>query len=436
MQSYKYRTDFVFLYCYNFNNMATINFLYRSSKSKSSLIIRLLFRHNDTDFVFGAKTKYEVLKDYWTNEHKKHTKDAELKTKQLQVNKELNDIENHVLTAFNKVNPEVVNKEWLIKQIDFYYNPPVVGESLPTELIKYTEKYIEVKKHEITANSIKKFNVIKQLLVRYEEHHKVPLFVVDVNSSFKNSFEAFCLLHKYAPNTIATALKFIKVICNHAKHNGLAVSYQLDNIKIKNTKVDNIYLTIQELEAIENIDQIKLTDSLSNARDWLIISCFTGQRVSDFMRFNQEQIRIEKGKSLIEFTQKKTGKIMTVPLHTKVIEILKKRDGKFPYAISDQKYNNYIKKVCEIAEINQLVKGSKILETFPKSKVFRKETRMFKKFELVTSHIGRRSFATNFYGIIPTSLLIGATGHSTEAMFLSYIGKSDTQMATQLADYF
>jgi hypothetical protein len=83
-----------------------------------------------------------------------------------------------------------------------------------------------------------------------------------------------------------------------------------------------------------------------------------------------------------------------------------------------------------------MVFGSKILETAPKSKIFRKESKQYKKYELVTSHIGRRSFATNFYGIIPTSLLIGATGHSTEAMFLNYIGKTDTQKANQLADYF
>ena len=53
-----------------------------------------------------------------------------------------------------------------------------------------------------------------------------------------------------------------------------------------------------------------------------------------------------------------------------------------------------------------------------------------------TSHIGRRSFATNNYGTIPTALLIGVTGHSTETMFLEYIGKTDTQKAIQLADYF
>jgi integrase len=195
-------------------------------------------------------------------------------------------------------------------------------------------------------------------------------------------------------------------------------------------------LSFEELERIEKIDSNKLSNSLENARDWLLISCYCGQRVSDFMKFNENQIRIENGKSLIEFTQKKTGKIMTVPLHSKILHILEKRNGKFPYSISDQKYNDYIKVVCEIAGITKMVNGSKQKETAPKSGIFRKESGTYKKCDLVTSHIGRRSFATNFYGIIPTSLLISATGHSTEVMFLNYIGKTDTQKAKQLADYF
>jgi integrase len=147
-------------------------------------------------------------------------------------------------------------------------------------------------------------------------------------------------------------------------------------------------------------------------------------------------IRIEDGQSFIEFTQKKTDKIMTVPVHPKVIEILNKRNGMFPYAISDQKYNDYIKTVCEIAKITQMVTGSKKTETAPESGIFRKETKEYRKCDLVTSHIGRRSFASNFYGTIPTSLLINITGHSTETMFLTYIGKSNKDLAKETHKYF
>ena len=419
--------------------MATVNFLYRSTKEKANLHLRLLYRFNETDFVFGANTKFEVLKDYWNKQHKKKSKDIDISNRQTEVNTELNKIENHVLNAFNSVNPDEINKEWLQTQIDYYYNPPQQAEKLPTELNKYLLHYIDVKRTEVTESTIKKCNVIKQLLTRYQSHYKKNLLLTDIDTNFKTHFENYCLSNGYAPNTIARTIRFIKTICKHAKSNGLETSYQLDSIKVKYHKIESIYLTVNELEAIEKTSG--LVEHLNNARDWLLISCYTGQRVSDFMRFTKEMIRFEKNKEgvlkpLIEFTQKKTGKEMTVPLSQKVMDILSKRNGEFPRAISDQKYNDYIKIVCREAKITQKVNGSIISETAPESGIYRKETGVFEKCDLVTSHIGRRSFATNNYGIIPTSFLIYVTGHSTEAMFLNYIGKSNKDIAMELTNYF
>lgn len=299
--------------------MATINFLYRSTKDEANLILRLLFRHDGKDNVLAVNTKFPVTKHYWTKQHDiKKPKELAVVNKQHEVVEELNKIEKHTLTAFNGVNIGVINKQWLQNTLDVYYNPPVPAEQLPNDLIGYFQKYLDFKKNEITPNTKKKINVIKQLLIRYVENTKKPLNLTDVDGNFKMSFEAYCLENLYAPNTIATALKFIKTICNHAKSNGLDISIQLSNIKIKQTKVDNIYLTFEELDKIQKTDKKKFSDSQLNARDWLIISCYTGQRISDFMRFTDKQIRVENGKSLLEFTQIKTGKNMTVPLHQKV----------------------------------------------------------------------------------------------------------------------
>lgn len=416
--------------------MATINFLYRSIKDTANLTLRLLFRFDETDFVFGANTKLKVSKEYWSKQHNKKTKDAELRTKQVEVNNELNKIENHILTLFETVNANEVSKEWLGTQLDHYYNPPLINKDIPRGLTKYFDYYLDYRKHELKNTSVQKFTVIKHKLEEIQILRKKAILIKDVNDSFKKEFIDYYKNNNYAQNTIQRELTFIKTVCRHARFMGLETSPQLDGLRIDKAKVEKIYLNFDELAKLENIEKDKLTDSLTNARDWLIISCYTGQRVSDFMRFNESQIRVENGKNLIEFTQKKTDKVMTVPLHSKVLEILAKRKGKFPYAISDQKYNEFIKVVCGIAKITQMVNGSKQKETAPKSGIFRKVTGPYKKSELVTSHIGRRSFATNFYGIIPTSLLISATGHSTEVMFLNYIGKTDTQKAKQLADYF
>lgn len=57
------------------------------------------------------------------------------------------------------------------------------------------------------------------------------------------------------------------------------------------------------------------------------------------------------------------------------------------------------------------------------------------KWEAITSHICRRSFASNFYGKIPTPLLMEATGHSTEQMFQRYISSTNTERTRSLATY-
>ena len=427
--------------------MATINFLYRSTKGKANLHLRLLYRFNNTDFVIGTNTKFEVSKDYWSNQHKQRlfkktnsvielNKIQDIKAKQNDIDKELNNIENHILKAFNSVNTDEVNKDWLQTKIDLYYNPIKVIEVVPTELVSYIEKYKDDKRNEVTESTIKKCNVIKGLLKRYQTEIGKTLLLTDIDTDFKKEFEKYCITQNYAPNTISRTIRFIKTICIHAKSKKEDVNPDLYNIKVKYFKVDSIHLTFDEITKIENIKKGKLTESLENAKDWLIISCYTGQRVSDFLRFTNKMIRIEDGQSFIEFTQKKTDKIMTVPVHPKVIEILNKRNGMFPYAISDQKYNDYIKTVCEIAELTQMVNGSKKTETAPESGIFRKETKEFRKCDLVTSHIGRRSFASNFYGTIPTSLLINITGHSTETMFLTYIGKSNKDLAKETHKYF
>jgi len=427
--------------------MATVNFLYRSTKEKANLHLRLLYRFNETDFVFGANTKCEVSKNYWNDEHKKTTfkkpKDViesniiqDLKDKQIEVNSELNNIEKHIINAFNSVNPDVINKEWLQTQIDYYYNPPQKAEALPTELLKYYDYFLDCKKNEIAEGTYRKYNVTKHLLQRYELEKKTKLQIIDINDSFKVEFEKYCIKYKYAPNTIAKDLRAIKSVCSHAKYNGLETSYQLEKIKAVYQKGTKIYLSFEDLEAIEKIDPKKLTESLDNTKDWLIISAYTAQRISDFMRFTDKMIRTEDGQSFLEFTQKKTDKLTTIPVHPKVLEILKKRNGMFPYAISDQKYNDYIKTVCEIAELTEMTKGSKMIETAPESGIFRKVTKMYRKCDLVTSHIGRKSFASNFYGTIPTSHLINITNHSSEGQFLAYIGKSNKDLAKETFKYF
>lgn len=417
--------------------MATINFMYRSTKESSFLNLRLLFRHNGKDCVIGGKTRHEVSKDYWSKYHfKKSLRDIDLKNLQTDTNTELNKIENHIIKAFHKENPNNINKEWLNKQIDLYYNPPTVIE-LPKKLLKYFDLFLGFKANEIKQSSIKKYRVVRNLIEKFEKSINHEYLIAEVNSDFKKRFEDYCISNGYSYNTIEWSIRTIKTVCHHASDNGVSVSNQLSKLKSKKEKTNKVYLTTQEIELIKNLDESILSEYLLNARDWLLISCYTGQRVSDFMRFTKKDIRIEKEKPLLEFTQQKTGKKMTIPVLPQVKEILQKRNGNFPRPISSQKYNSYIKTVCKIAKLNDKTQGSKLVKIEEDTRFpYRKEGGIFEKWELVTSHIGRRSFATNFYGQIPTSFLIYMTGHSTEQMFLNYIGKSNKDLAIEMINYF
>ena len=122
----------------------------------------------------------------------------------------------------------------------------------------------------------------------------------------------------------------------------------------------------------------------------------------------------------IKFIQKKTGKEMQLPLAEEVLEILRKHNGDFPTYMNDQKYNRLIKEVCKLAGFTQQVKGALI-----NKETKRKEEGEYPKWQLVSSHIGRRSFASNNYGILPTPLVMYATGHTTEQMLLKYLQKTD-----------
>ena len=410
--------------------MASIYLLLQSKKSPAVIYIRL---RDGRTLDIKAKTNYHIDPINWDEVEQRPTKKALKDIHIANLDTDLATLKTDLLKEYNNSKgKKVVDADWLRN----FINPPQEQEKHPDKLVDYIDTFIEFKKADVKSSTVTKCNVIKHLLMRYEKETKTTLYIRDIDAKFKMDFEKYCIKVGYAPNTTARNIRFIKTFCRHAKANGVETHYQLDSIKAKYHKVENIYLDEKEIAEIEKLKSKDLTDGLENARDWLLISCYCGQRVSDFLRFDKSMIRYEKNKAgelkpLIEFTQVKTEKIMTIPLHKKIIEIMKKYDGNFPRKISDQKYNEHIKKVCEAAEINQPTNGT-LFDHKTKTKI----TKDYPKHLLVSSHIGRRSFATNNYGKIPTSFLMYITGHTTEAMFLTYIGKSNKDIAMELTNYF
>nr|WP_305049472.1 tyrosine-type recombinase/integrase [Elizabethkingia bruuniana] len=198
------------------------------------------------------------------------------------------------------------------------------------------------------------------------------------------------------------------------------------DIKREKQKKEIISLTEDDLLKIKHTE---VPNELEPAKDWLVISCFTGQRFSDFMKFSQEKLLDVQGKTCIKFIQQKTKKEILLPLHPVVLNILQKNNGYFPKALDIKKYNQDIKRVAEMAGLDNILRANKRIG-------HRVKNILVEKWQAITSHIGRRTFATNFYGRIPTPLLMEATGHSTEQIFMKYINAFDKERIILLGNHF
>ena len=57
-------------------------------------------------------------------------------------------------------------------------------------------------------------------------------------------------------------------------------------------------------------------------------------------------------------------------------------------------------------------------------------------YEIISTHVCRRSFATHNYAKIPTPIIMAVTGHKTEKEFLNYIGKDYNDLSKQMLEYW
>ncbi|TXE18576.1 site-specific integrase [Psychroserpens burtonensis] len=328
----------------------------------------------------------------------------------------------------DKKDYEVIDSNWLKNLV------APKSEQIPTELTKYFDYFLEDKKTSLRHSTVKKLGSIKNRIEKYNKDKKVSLNISDVNNSFKSSISKWFDAQGYAHNTKVKTIKVIYTVCQHAKENGIKLHPEAESLtkKLKYVSTPHVYLTFKDLEKIENVELSN--KDLEIARDWLIISCNTAQRVSDFMKFSKDNI-VEMGDSrFLDIKQEKTDSPVYIPLVDTVVKVLEKYDNNFPPLFSTSVesnsaiYNRLIKQVCKKAEINETVTAN-----LRQTKKSRYEIKEVPKWKAVSSHVGRRSFSTNYYGKINTALLISATGHASEKQFLTYVGKPQEDRAMALA---
>jgi site-specific recombinase XerD len=326
--------------------------------------------------------------------------------------------------------------EWLQDQIDTFNGKKILVDL--DVLTNYINKYAEDAPYKTKANgeiglSKNRIINIKKFYNRIKEYEKETMncksiLVKDVNPQFVEEFKRWRLSKGYSINTVGDNIKSFKTICNDASRNDIKTSPKLINIKsISESKAPEaiIFLSEEEQKTIKNIALIR--ESQINVRKWLLLGCLIGQRGGDLLNIKLTNIKELGGIKIIELRQQKTKKLVSIPLNEDAQDIIK--DG-LPYKISLKNFNKHIKDICKLADLNTPTIGrKKITNDTPTKKSY------YPKWELMSSHCCRRSFATNYYGLIPTPILMNITAHGTETMFLAYIGKPNIDYALQMMDY-
>lgn len=413
--------------------MATLKFLLQSKSDNANIYVRYSVNRKT---ILYRKTGFVINPKEWSEANAQPIQKSQatktLKSKLDKLATFINDAYNDAVST-----GENITGEWLQSVIDLYNNKtPVLSLDV---LSNYIQKYIDEapfkqngkKGTGLSAGRTQNLKLFKKTIERYEAEalKGKSILIKEVNLKFAEQYKNWLFNQNYSINYIGKNIDNLKTICFDAYKNDIETSTQLKNIKsISETKAPEqiIYLSEEEQEQIKNAPIIR--EALVNARKWLLLGCLIGQRGGDLLNITNKNIKELNGIKIIELKQQKTGKLVAIPLLPEALEII---ESGMPYKISLARYNEYIKDICEVAEINEMITG-RIKETSRKATTI--ETKP--KFKFITSHVSRRSFATNFYGRIPTPVLMNITAHGTEKVFLSYIGKTTYDNAYQMLEYF
>lgn len=362
------------------------------------------------------------------------------RTKNEQKNKDLVNIEKAINDIMNEVDPFQLTNELFAQCI----NQKLYGKpSTKTSFFDYSEKFVkqakENKGHEF-ANS---FRTVLNKLREFDS----TLTFERIDKKFYREFVNWLQGKGFSTNYTGSMIRDLKRILNKATEDEVNTSITFESFKVMAEDVFNIYLTEQEIERIyevqiteeivrelqkENklISQSNIKrqiDALNRARKLFVVGCWTGLRVENYLSIDPE-LQFDLDKGFIHAIANKNGPKLKIPMHKLVRQIVE-RDG-FPQTISQQKFNKQIKIIGSIAKINEKV-------IYSRTEGGKRVEYSQPKYELITTHTARRSFASNLLSRgIPKQFIMAVTGHTTEKSFNKYTQAIQKDIMTEkLADY-
>ncbi|MDG1276914.1 MAG: phage integrase SAM-like domain-containing protein [Algoriphagus sp.] len=401
--------------------MATIKFQLRSEANKAVPIYFYLSMGRGS--FFRIRTGFSILPSNWSKA-KGFPKQNDTANKNTESN--LKSLEKHLLECINEAQAkgEEINKEFLERKTDACFHREIQTDvSLVSYQVQYIIDHADTRKIQgkskigLAPNTVKNYQTFKNIVLEFEKSIKKPLRFRDLSPELVEKFKNWLLKKKgYSVNHAGKSLAFLKSVSKDAEKLGVAIHPNALKIEAFTESNEDRYIVTLSFDELNRIEKAELTrDALINARMWLLLGCELGQRGEDLMKIRLSDIRTTLDGQLIDVYQQKGKKHVSVPITPRAQRILAQG---FPEKIALSNFNDYIKDVCKEAGLDEITDGKK-MDPETKRKVFGK----YPKHELITSHACRRSFATNYYKRIPTTVIMGITGHTKESTFLQYINK-------------
>jgi integrase len=283
------------------------------------------------------------------------------------------------------------------------------------------DKFTEGHRHQWSEGTLKKFNSIKSHIEKFEKLFQ-PILLTGINEELWNKIrdEYFVVVCEFSNPSINKNLEAFKQFIKWAIRKDYIKSFPLEDLKYLQ-EIEAFKIALKEAE-VEKLATMDLSHRHEKVRDLFLLEIMTGQRFSDLAKVLDK--KNFSGSNIIIY-QQKTNEKAVIPIHPKLKVHLNKIFEKYPEGlpvISNQKFNEYLCEICKLAKFNR---EHSWLKLSGKNKIQVTDFR----YNLITSHTGRRTFATLALkrGIDP-ELIMKVTGHRSYDQFREYIKVDDEDM--------
>ena len=310
--------------------------------------------------------------------------------------------------------------------------PKPKKEALPCDFFQVFDDFVEDcgRQNNWTDSTFEKFAAVKNHLTNFREGLTFEFF----DERGLNDYVGYLRDVKEMRNTtIGKQLSFLKWFLRWAFKKGVHQNNAYDSYKpkLKSTQKKIIFLTWDELNRLREFKIPSNKQALERVRDIFLFQCFTGLRYSDVFNLRRSDIKGDH----IEVTTVKTSDSLIIELNNHSKAILDKykdvafEDDKVLPVITNQKMNDYLKELAELAGINEPVRqtyyrgNERIDEVTP-------------KYALLGTHAGRRTFICNALALgIPPQVVMKWTGHSDYKAMKPYIDIADDIKANAMSKF-